>query len=450
MSDDQLNDKLKKRIKAVFGDYEDDTAEEGWLLLREKFPNEKEDRPVAWLWRMAAIAVLLLAFLGIGLWFNFNSATNQKIVVKNKNTVKELPAIAKNDQHLTNSALITVNRNTPKSQTTSPVGAHNNKINYYPVNSNANNTITAKLANKAKSLDIIDSPATVVNKQSSTFTATVDPTEKDKAIPAEKDKVSPAEKDQAIPAEINKTMVAKQPDHSIQSLFDNDKNLPDKAEQKNTNKRVIFAIYAATYVNYAKGSNKQFNTGGGFTSDIRITDNLSLSTGVAIAQNSLGYNSASSPLPTLNAALTRASFPYYAASFNETGPSSQELNASLINLDVPVNLKYVFNPEKKNIYVAAGLSSGTFINETYNYVYNYSGSNSTSQESQVESTHKAFDSFYFASMLNLSFGVGYPLGKNQLIIEPFLKYPVNGLGDQHILFGSGGLNLKINFGSTKK
>jgi len=42
------------------------------------------------------------------------------------------------------------------------------------------------------------------------------------------------------------------------------------------------------------------------------------------------------------------------------------------------------------------------------------------------------------------------LGKNHLVIEPFLKYPLNGLGDQHILFGSGGINLKFNFDAGKQ
>jgi hypothetical protein len=47
--------------------------------------------------------------------------------------------------------------------------------------------------------------------------------------------------------------------------------------------------------------------------------------------------------------------------------------------------------------------------------------------------------------------MGYPLGKsNRLIIEPFLKYPLAGLGAQQIHFGAGGLNLKINFKASKK
>jgi RNA polymerase sigma-70 factor (ECF subfamily) len=34
--------------------------------------------------------------------------------------------------------------------------------------------------------------------------------------------------------------------------------------------------------------------------------------------------------------------------------------------------------------------------------------------------------------------------------KPFLKYPLNGLGEQQIRFGAGGLNLKFDFKSSKK
>jgi hypothetical protein len=53
-------------------------------------------------------------------------------------------------------------------------------------------------------------------------------------------------------------------------------------------------------------------------------------------------------------------------------------------------------------------------------------------------------------MLNLSFGLTYPVGKNHLVVEPFLKYPLQGLGEQQIRFGAGGLNLKFNLEPSKK
>ena len=48
--DDQLDKDLSKRIKEVFDNYEDTSADAGWLELRKKFPEEKERRGLAWLW----------------------------------------------------------------------------------------------------------------------------------------------------------------------------------------------------------------------------------------------------------------------------------------------------------------------------------------------------------------------------------------------------------------
>jgi hypothetical protein len=65
--DEQLDNELKKRIQEVFENFEDTTADEGWLLLREKFPEEESKRRgLIWFWRGSAAAVLL-TFLGIGL-----------------------------------------------------------------------------------------------------------------------------------------------------------------------------------------------------------------------------------------------------------------------------------------------------------------------------------------------------------------------------------------------
>jgi hypothetical protein len=124
---------------------------------------------------------------------------------------------------------------------------------------------------------------------------------------------------------------------------------------------------------------------------------------------------------------------------------TRKYNASLVGLDVPINLKYQFNPQKTDTYIAAGLSSGTFINETYKAI------ETAGTRTQESTTHNSFNNFDLAKTLNVSFGMGYPLGKtNRLIIEPFLKYPLDGLGSEQLKFGAGGVNLKLNFQSTKK
>ena len=448
MNDDQLNDNLKSRISEVFDHYEDDTADESWLLLREKFPAEQDkDRAVVWLWRNVAAVALILTILNIGLWLNFHQSEKTVVIVKNvksKYDNKQLTDQNKTskDQKYNDQAEKTItaastlpntvvnqhlmmgnnpNDNKPTTTTQSvPSGSQETTAN------NPNSLITNILINKAKLLDVVDSAL----------------------IPHTTTEVKKQDVTENIAT--NKAQVST----SMQSLFDKEKTQP-KLSKAATNitsnaNTVALSIYEATFINYSKGSNKQLNTGAGLTSDIRISPNFSLSTGISIAQNTLSYNT-SSPNEAIPLAMAASrNFSLNTSMLYDVVPTSQTLNASLVGLDVPVNLKYIFDPQSRNTYISAGFSSGTFINETYNYNYNYtSPNNSGNQGSQDEVNRKSFDSFYLAQMLNLSFGVGYPIGKNNLIIEPFVKYPLNGLGDQHLLFGSGGLNLKFNFGTGK-
>jgi hypothetical protein len=228
-----------------------------------------------------------------------------------------------------------------------------------------------------------------------------------------------------------------------------------EAPNKQENKKVNFSVYAATYLNYASGSANQINAGAGFTSDIKLSKNIKLSTGLSLAQNTLRYDNAPpgnseqmiANAPN-NAAITQANT--FVTSKALSVPEFKNYNARLVGLDIPVNIKYEFNPQKSDAYISAGLSSGTFIDERYTYSYQYNTPGITAQP-QDETSSKSFNSFYFGKTLNFSFGMGYPLGKsNRLIIEPFLKYPLDGLGAQQLRFGAGGLNLKINFKGTKK
>lgn len=97
--------------------------------------------------------------------------------------------------------------------------------------------------------------------------------------------------------------------------------------------------------------------------------------------------------------------------------------------------------------MVAGLSSNYFIDEAY--TYNYVNMGARIDGDTEEKTTTKTSSFDFARMLNFSVGFGYPVGKqSKLSLEPFIKYPLGGLGAQDIRFGSAGLNLKLNF-STK-
>ncbi len=465
--DDQLDNDLKKRIREVFDNFEDGHADEGWLLLREKYPEKAKRRPVAWLWWSSAAAILLL-FLGIFLFKQTPTKQNQ-VAHNQQHSLKPAPKpaeISKGNYTEDNTKADSVINSLKQQNYADNVGDLNNsrskpaskKASYQSgqlqataLSTNSRKGISGGVA---KNDTTVSKELAVVNqhkiREQNITAGKVDNTKKaDTGGSSTANALAKTVK----PDGINMQEEQKKTNKTL--FVDNEP--PVNMKEKNTDKAVRFGIYAATYFNYAKGSSNQMNVGAGVTSDIKLSKNLNLSTGLAIAQNTLSYANEpqSNPSQLKSTAVAPATSNYFAVSsqsiYSAPAPSVKNYNASLVGLDVPLNLKYEFNPEKSAAFVSVGLSSGTFINETYTYRYSYNAPFSANI-SQVpdQSSHQSFNGFYFAKTLNFSFGTGYSLGQNRLIIEPFLKYPLDGLGSEQLRFGAGGINLKFNFQTQKK
>ncbi|MDF2431236.1 MAG: hypothetical protein JWP44_867 [Mucilaginibacter sp.] len=477
--DDPLDKELKNHIKEVFDNFDDTSADEGWLQLRKKFPEEQSKRrAAAWLWWGSAAAVLFV-FFGIGIWVFNKQAVLEKFSFKPSKAEQSHQITPQKIQHNTirkdtlgkmtlsnNQTLANNNKHVNNVPPTYPKGtAYLNlspKVNK-PAKQGTGLSLASNKSIAAKQPVVKNMPdnqkTAITDSPGRQLMAKINPTTAVTGQEAIEQK--PAETDNPATANANAIKVIPQPAaKSLASVFaaeKKEKPLKNIEEPKKTSKKVHFGIYAATYFNYAKGSNNQVNVGAGFTSDFVINKNLKLVTGVAIAQNTLNFNGS---VPTAAAV---AQDNYYPASIKAAAtfagnasmgiaalPSFKNYNANLVGLDIPLNLKYEFNPKKGDTYIIAGVSSGTFINEAYSYQYNYPSFNTAATQQTVgQTTTKSFNSFYFAKTLNLAFGLGYPMGKNHMVVEPFLKYPLQGLGAQQIRFGAGGLNLKFNFQTSK-
>ncbi len=505
--DDQFDNDLKNHIRKVFEKVEDPSAEEGWLQLRKKFPEEEaKRRAFAWMWWAAA--ALLFLFLGIGVWMYSKNDQPQKSIAKNAKHAPSENLASNKSQQNTNSKTHSIHAANPAKsvadnivamQSTTPKigGAANKNTQGTRVSTllssggsvkksylakttpgakkAANNSPAQQLAvtpyvNDAKTITAIPKANPVVANppQQLAITPGVNNTTA-VTIPKTTQTVGNSQAQQLATAgttnnstHVTDTIKHKQPAKSINDMFADNQSAKTKKLDENSGK-VHFGVYAATYFNYAKGSSNNANLGAGVTAEIKIAKNLKLVTGLTVGQNSLNFNTAIPSNTQSSFAVPAASnsFSTYSlaspasvvsnAANVATVPSLKNYDANMVSLDIPLNLKYDFNPKKYDFYVIAGLSSGTFINETYTYQYNYPALFSPSlQQIQNQTSRNNFESFYFAKTLNLAFGVGYPLGKNHLILEPFLKYPLDGMGSQNIRFGAGGINLKFNFQPTKK
>jgi cbb3-type cytochrome oxidase subunit 3 len=469
--DDQLDNDLRNRIREVFENYDDEHADEGWLLLREKYPEKAKRRPIAWLWWGSVAAALILLFLGI-LWYNYTPKKENQFTGNKQHPahLTQKPAESKKDNNKgidesnrkADSVLNSLQKEAIANNKVSSDHTHKNtadKTNHSKYNPVALNKATKENIIHIPPADnglIANNPvkdSAAVNAVKSQSKPSIEANKMDNAV---------AKIDSGNKTDVKPMAVVTQPGVNMQdqmkkpnkTLFANDEVPKNKKPEKSefTDRAVRFGVYATSYVNYAKGSNNQMNLGAGISSDIRLSRKFNLSTGVSIAQNTLSFGS---QLPSNTAKLNAATSSIASAdnqlAFAAATPALKNYNANLVGLDVPINLKYQFNPEKNAAFVSLGVSSGTFINETYTSTYNLvTPFASNLSQTTDQSLHQSFSSFYFAKTLNFSFGTGYRIGGNDLIIEPFLKYPIEGLGSQQIKFGSGGLNLKFSLQTKRK
>lgn len=499
---DELDDDLKRRISEVFENFDGPSADEGWLLLRQRYPEEEKKRGIIWLWTGIAAAVLLLLGIGLYLFNGHQPPAQPQIAAKHqahKNQPESNQPFAHQDsdrQSLASAQVLKADSGAIKhdvrpGDNTPPARAQVNKPQYVAATAAKNNHGTVLTPVQGKNNNIQpalggNAPAYAQNVPKTgaqqgdgkpdaglkTSAANNNQPDNGQSVTDQQQPVIAMNQPSADKPKVDanssnnqaKTLTAgaETPKKQPHSIFDE----PDKAnamaykdvDKKPLGKAVHFGIYATTYFNYAKGSSNQVNVGAGLSSDIRLAGRLKLSTGLAVTQNSLYYGNQPS-IPTVAAAAAPQALTFAvssnAASFFgvNNSPTFRNYNASMVNLDVPLNLKYDLGSGKHGFFVAAGVSSGTFINETYIYNYNTPGlfAATEQQSSKSQTNTQNFSNFYLARVLNMSFGVGFPMGNgNHLSVEPFVKYPLQGLGAEQIKFGSGGVNLKFNFSTFKR
>src|ERR1700742_2834462 len=125
--DDPLDNDLKKRIRKVFDNYDDEHADAGWLLLREKYPEKAKRRPVAWLW-YGSVAALVLIFLGI-LLFRQTPVKKEKLVAGKSHPVNPAPKNSEKDNSKADSVINSLQKQNFASNNIHSGHSHANSFN---------------------------------------------------------------------------------------------------------------------------------------------------------------------------------------------------------------------------------------------------------------------------------------------------------------------------------
>ena len=131
-------------------------------------------------------------------------------------------------------------------------------------------------------------------------------------------------------------------------------------------------------------------------------------------------------------------------------PNLEKVDADCKVYEIPISVNYNFGlRSKQNWFVTAGISSYLMKSETYNYYYKYLPSGPTvSRKRTIDNENK-----HYFSALTFSAGYLHTINKHiSLIVEPYMKVPLSGVGYGKVKLSSAGLlfSLGIKPIGTKK
>ena len=195
----------------------------------------------------------------------------------------------------------------------------------------------------------------------------------------------------------------------------------------------------------------------GFWIDQKITKRISFRPGVALAVNSLGFDTESGRLG--------GSYKMSLIDGNSGTLESYNGELRMVAMELPMNFVFkVFERKRSGIYLSAGASTmiyfsqkftGDFVNE-YTQEYYSATTNSMTTETRtstvsVDNSYSALNHTDYFGLANFSAAWSLPYGKTStLLFEPFVQLPLSDLTALNLRVRYGGISMKIRFGGNSK
>ncbi len=422
---ESFDNKLSNKIRNVFDNYYEPVNPNDWELMKEKLANKSNKRTI-WLNNIAKAASIVLI---VGISVMIPGKLNNYL--KNDSKIKSEEKISRGSKNI----LISEENNSKNDEINKADKYTNTLDNIFK------DEIVRNEENNIESYDLI-SKDTVKNKEVEEIIALNiiknDSTEQQNIDSLRN--ISIAKRDTL--QKINQKQIL---------LVDDDFFLR-KEKKKKKNKRFNVGVAFSTHYNYSDQiASNQVNLGGGLLSEFKITERLSINSGLLISKHGLAKNS-----------LEQKDMAVYSdtqSSISDMNYDNQEgqseiKKATFIGIDIPLNLQYNFN----RFFVSAGVSSLVYLKENYQKentfaVYNERFDSYTNEmtydkyevSQTKEETYGAFQTFDFAKLLNISLGYKIPLKRGKIVFEPYIKIPMGDLATKNISFGFGGISLKYNF-----
>jgi len=413
---EQFDKKISEKYRTSFKNYNEEFNEEAWILMKQKLKNKNKKFLPLWIINTGKAASVIL-ILGISILL---PKKIQNRLSENKNIEYE-NIISNNPKHQSNDKLSSLTGNKTTSVTDT---LKSEKLNKKYAN-RIQKKDTIKLKNNIhENLSIADTSKIQTHILNEHIFITEQNTQKDTVLIAKN--------------------IKKDTSNNKPRLLPEDNFL---YESKKTKKKFKFGIALSSYYTSSDiGATDNINIGGGFSTDYLLSDNISLNSGLLIANHNLNTEHTE-----LFNKFTKSD------ALNESNVSYSgvpETKISIIGLDIPLNIKYNIN----KFAVSAGISSLFYLKETYtsNYYIENSTNVYNSQTGNYDLVYTydnisesnntgAFKTFDFAKLVNISATYKVKLKKGNLIFGPYAKIPTGSLTAYNITFGYGGFNIQYEF-----
>lgn len=409
-----MDEELVLRIKSVFEDADDGGSENGWLALREKYPEQSKKLPIWWI---TGIAASILVVFGLFLWVN--------------KSPKEIEHTTQTVQTKTD-----VKPTTGSKQQEQPIILKQDKVVTSPIEKVGQPLVLAQEDTFIKAVE----PKVIEKK------VKINPIENSAAVNAIA-QAGVAHKIDTVKEKIQQNSVIANnpvviPSETINTKKTTEEFLKEqtkllaksstKVEEKSKAIKNSIDVFTGTFLNYYADNAVKLNAGFGVNANVKVTKGIFLSFGAGVSQNKIDYKNS---VPVAAVASSDALNSYVAKGgmvVSTSSISDVKINAQLLNLDLPVTLKF-YPTKKQNFYVAAGVNSNSYLNQKYTYGYNVNTVSSLGYTSEpkeeVEKTKlKGFD---FANSAIFAIGINQNIGKsNSIIFEPYFKPAIGSMGEK--------------------
>lgn len=452
---DNFDKILSDKIKEVTSKNEIPYNPEHWNLLQTKM--KKEKKRVLFYWQIAAFLLIALLAGGIGNYlFNGNvinkDSANPQIILDTKNDSLRIDSLKTNRAiFITSSDIDSVNNNNFKQKKidlNSTINNQNSNYKKYTTTTilETNIAATTKTGIKKSTVEsTLDSLSNNLNNNLA-IQNSVNDNKNTNDLLTNIDSINLTEK--AIIQKLKKDSLAIKKD--ILAVLEEEK----EAIEPETKKSLKYGLEVSPIFDYNQ-DNGSSNVGfaGGITVEIPISSKFDVNTGIFYADQKLNLNKPST---------------FHSDAVSAKSNSQLITKEAVIKgIEIPLNIKYNFSVVKKDFFIAAGVTSTSYIKENIeaNYLVNsrseinsqdYLGNNIVKyklvQTNSKVTTSGNSSTFNFANYLNVSLGIKLPVNNQRqaIIIAPYFKYSLKPLTQQQIDFNSGGVHLRYNFSFSKK